>query len=63
MNKIFNYFFSLMWVFIGIIILENHKIKDQFREYNFDIGYLYVIVGFSLILFGILWLYSTIKKR
>jgi hypothetical protein len=51
-----------MWIFIGIIILEDHKIKDQFREYDFSNGYLYILVGCSLVLFGALWLYSTYKK-
>ena len=63
MNKLFNYFFSFMWIILGIAILDNKKIKGLFREYSFDYNNLYIFAGLGLILFGLMWFYTTSNSR
>jgi ssDNA-binding Zn-finger/Zn-ribbon topoisomerase 1 len=52
-----------MWIIVGIAILDNKKIKDQFREYDFSHNNLYIFVGIGVTLFGIIWLYVTFKSN
>ncbi len=52
-----------MWILLGIAILDNKKIKGLFREYNFDDNNLYIFAGLGLILFGLIWFYTTFKSR
>jgi hypothetical protein len=52
-----------MYILMGIIILKDKIIKDQFREYDFSQYNLHFIVGWGIIIHGIFMLISLYKQK
>ncbi|WP_321778183.1 hypothetical protein [Sulfurimonas sp.] len=62
-SKLFDYIFSFMSIILGVIIYIDRQAKDAFRVYDFSQYNLYIIVSASLILFGLIWFYTTFKSH
>lgn len=48
---------------MGVIIIKDKIIKDQFREYDFSQYNLYLIIGCGIIIHGMFMLYSLFRYK
>lgn len=55
--------FALILLIAGLIIFQTKEFSWKNMNLDFSDNYLYVYIGLGLILFGLIWFYTTFKSR